>query len=56
MIYCKTDILKKEFKNFVYKTLPAFSECGLCEKYSCKWHEIYLLTCNHVEMQDAQLV
>ena len=52
MNYFKTDILKKEFKHFANKILPAVSECGLCEKYFCKWHEIYLITCN--ESRDAR--
>ena len=46
MNYFKTDILKKEFQNFVDNILPDVLECGLCEKYSCKWHKLYLLTCN----------
>ena len=44
--FFRTDISKKEFWNFVDKILPAISECGLCEKYSCKWHKIYSVTCN----------
>ena len=39
MNYLKTDILKKDFRNFVNKILPAVSECGSCEKYSCKWQK-----------------
>ena len=46
MNFFKTDILKKKFRNFVDRILPAISECGLCEKCSCKWHKIYLLTCS----------
>ena len=41
MDFFKTDILKEEFR-----ILPAISECELCEKYSFKWHKIYLLTCS----------
>ena len=32
MNYFKTDILKKEFQNFVDNILPDVLECGLCEK------------------------
>ena len=46
MDFFKTDILKEEFRNFVDIILPAISECELCEKYSFKWHKIYLLTCS----------
>ena len=46
MNYFETDILKKELKNFEDKILPTVSEYGLCEKCSCKWHKIYLITCN----------
>ena len=46
MNYFKTDIFKKELKNLVDNILPAVSECDLCEKYYCKWHRIYLITCN----------
>ena len=46
MNYLKTDIWKKEFKNFTEKILPKVLECGLCEKYSCKWHNKFLLTCS----------
>ena len=52
MNYLKTDILKKDFRNFVNKILPAVSECGSCETYSCKWHKIHLLTCN--QCRDAR--
>ena len=46
MNYFETDILEKELKNFEDKILPTVSEYGLCEKCSCKWHKIYLITCN----------
>ena len=47
MNYFKTNILKKGSQNFTEKVLPKILECGLCEKYSCKWHKQFLLTCNH---------
>ena len=46
MNYFKTGILKKEFKNFTERVLPKVLKCGLCEKYSCKWHKQFLLTCS----------
>ena len=43
MNYFKTYF--KEFQNFAKKVLATVLECGLCKKYSCKWHKQFLLTC-----------
>ena len=39
-------VLKKKFQNFREKVLPKVLECGLCEKYSRKWHKQFLLICS----------
>ena len=52
MNYFKTDIFRKEFQNFTEKRLPKVLECGLCEKYSCKWPKQILVTCN--QCRDAR--
>ena len=44
--YFKTNNLKKEFQDFIENVLLKVLECGLCEKYSCKWHKYFLVTWN----------
>ena len=44
--YFETDILKKEFQDVIENALPKVLECGLCKKYSCKWHKLFLVSCN----------
>ena len=46
MNYFKTDILQKEFKIFTEKVLPKVLECGLHEKYSCKWYKQFSVSCH----------
>lgn len=46
MDYFKTDVSKREFRNFVYEILRVIPKCGLCEKYSCRHYKTYLLTCS----------
>ena len=43
-INCKSWTILKQ--NFTEKVLPKVLECGLCKKYSWKWHKQLLLTCN----------
>ena len=33
MDYFKTDVSKREFRNFVDEILRVIPKCGLCEKY-----------------------
>ena len=42
----KTDILRREYKNFVENTLPAVIKCNYCNIDSCKWHKRFTATCD----------
>ena len=44
--YFETDILKKEFQDVIENALPKVLECGLCKKYSYKWHKLFLVSSN----------
>ena len=41
----QTDILKKEYREFVEKTLPKTLECNYCNKNCCKNHYNFEVTC-----------
>ena len=43
----KTEYLKKEFKEFTEKLLPAVFECGYCNKLVCHSHERFDIECVH---------
>ena len=46
MVLFKTDILKKEYKEFSDKLLPAVLECGYCNKMHCKMHSKFEMLCS----------
>ena len=41
----KSDCLKKEFKEFKEKLLPAVLECSYCNKLACHWHGKFDMVC-----------
>ena len=43
----KTDILKKEYKDFNKIYLSAVLECGLCNVVSCEYHSKFIVSCVH---------
>ena len=43
----KSEILKKEYKEFNKKLLPAVLECGFCNKVSCEYHSKFIVSCVH---------
>ena len=43
----KTDILKKEYKDFNKIYLPSVLECGFCNVVSCEFHSKFFVSCVH---------
>ena len=52
----KTTFLKKEFKDFTEKLLPAVLECSYCNKLACHWHgkfDISFIHCRKIKCNNC---
>ena len=46
MEFFKTDVLRKQFKQFQKEVLTGVLNCGLCQKTTCKdFHREFLVSC-----------
>ena len=50
----KTDILQKEFNEFVNKTLPKIKECNYCNINCCKNHYRFDVTCKNCRSEKCR--
>ena len=46
-----TDVLKREYQDFVNNILPTVIKCNYCNIEFCKWHSRFQLTCNQCREQ-----
>ena len=50
----KTNVLKKEYKEFTEKILPSVLECNFCNVKSCIYHSKFNVSCLHCRKRQCK--